>query len=325
MKKKTLTKTACTIAVAMTLIGLVGCGKNEEKTTTQETAETTATETVSSSESSDVSAEDHTADVDITQYPWVLCHEFSDLEYLTLPEGADFFGIPLPITNENLSSLPYCNNLFRSIDAAKDEPAKNISLRVEDSTYPTLYFDAKGMTVGEVFDAKQYFLEIEYLNYTHFGLDKKDLIALKKANDLKEQEIYLDILTSMYGAPNYFRYFASDTDVKTLIYNMTNPDKAGNSLNDTSTYTFIIGWQFEDFGISVHFAESGCVTPNGYSTMFGSNMSISYYPIEFGSLEDYYRETYGDNVVSELITERKKAFGDVEFLGPNPAVTEFDF
>ena len=325
MKKQTLKKTACTVAVAMALTGLVGCGKKEEKNTTQEATETTTTEAVNDSETSEVSDATEDANieaVDITQYPWVLSHEFSDAEYLTLPEGADFCGIPLPITKETLSSMPYGNSLFPSIDAARAEPANRVYLKVEDSAYPTLNFDVEGMTVGEVFDTNQYFMDVAYLNYTNFGFSKEDFVALKNAHDLKEQEIYLDIMTTMYGTPNYFRYFASDTDVKTLIYNMMNPENANNNLNNTSTYTFIVGWQFEDFGISAYFAESGCVTDKDYSTMFGSNMSIYYYPIESGTLEDHYQETYGENIVSALIAERKNAFGDVEFLGPDPAVQE---
>ena len=328
MKKTVLRKTACTVAVAMTLTGLIGCGNKEEKKATQETTEAT-TETVgdsNTSETSDVTDNTTYTDVDIAELPWVLSHEFSDAEYITLPEGADFCGIPLPITKETLSSMPYSNSLYSSIDAARDASAYRVYLKVENSSYPSLNFDVDGMTVGEVFDANLFTMDVAYLHGNHFGYSKEDFAAFKNANaELKEQEIFLDIMTTMYGAPNFFSYFASDTDIKTLIYNMTHPENASNNVNNTSTYMFVVGWQFEDFGIAAYFGEAGCVDSSGYSTRYGSDMRIYYYPIESGTLEEHYRETFGDNVVSELIAERKNAFGDVTFLGADPAVQELVF
>ena len=94
MKKQTLRRTACVVAAAMTLTGLVGCGRNENKQTGQETTKTTTTKTDGDSETSeisDVTDEVVVVDVDITQYPWVLSHEFSEEEFLTLPAEAKFY------------------------------------------------------------------------------------------------------------------------------------------------------------------------------------------------------------------------------------------
>ncbi len=323
MKKQTLRRTACVVVAAMTLTGLVGCGRNENKQTAQETTKTTTIETDGDSETSeisDVTDEVVAVDVDITQYPWVLSHEFSEEEFLTLPAGAKFCGIDLPITKETIYGMPYCTTIFDSVEAAKDEPARNISFYVEDSAYPNLSLDVSEMTVGEVMDTNQFTMMVTYLNSTAFGLSKDDFVAFKKAHkDLKEQEIFLDIMSTMYGAPNYFSYYSDEKDVKKMINNMTHPE---NTNNNISTHSFLVGWQFEDFGIAAYFAESGRVSSNGYSSSFGQNMSIYYYPIEYGTIEDCWKETFGNNIVSELITERKNAFGDIEFLSPNPNVQE---
>ena len=326
MKKQTLRKTACTVAVAMTFTGLIGCGRNENKQVTPEPTNTTTTETVGNSETSevsDVTDEVVVVDVDITQYPWVLSHEFSEEEYLTLPAGAKFCGIDLPISKETIYSIPYSNHAFDSIEAAKDSPARNLSFRVEDSAYPNLLLDASEMTVGEVMDANQFSLSVTYLYCTHFGFSQDEFATFENAHDdLAEQEIFLDIMTTMYGAPNYFRYFASNKDTKTMIYDLTHPEDASNNVNNTSCYQFVVGWQFEDFGITAYFSEGAIMNSAGYSNSFPGDMCIGYFPIETGTIEEHYRDLYGDNVVSELVAERKNAFGDVEFLGPDPAVQE---
>ena len=327
MKKQTLRKTACTVAVAMTLTGLVGCGKNENKPATPEPANTATIESVGNSETSeisDVTDEVAAVDVDITQYPWVLSHEFSKEEYLTLPAGAKFCGIDLPITKEILYGIPYCNSSYDSIEAAKD--ARNLSFRVEDSAYPNLSFNVREETVGEAMEANQFSLDVTYLYCTHFGFSQDEFATFENAHDdLAEQEIFLDIMSTMYGAPNYFRYFASNTDTKTMIYDLTHPENASNNVNNTSCYQFVVGWQFEDFGITAYFSEGARMNSNGYSSVFPGDMCIGYFPIESGTIEEHYRDLYGDNVVSELVAERKNAFGDVEFLGPNPAVQELVF
>lgn len=155
----------------MTFTGLVGCGRNENKQVTPEPTNTTTTETVGNSETSevsDVTDEVVVVDVDITQYPWVLSHEFSEEKYLTLPAGAKFCGIDLPISKETIYSIPYSNHAFDSIEAAKDSPARNLSFRVEDSTYPNLLLDASEFygdnVVSElVAERKNAFGNVEFL------------------------------------------------------------------------------------------------------------------------------------------------------------------
>lgn len=321
MKKTVLRKTACTVAVAMTLTGLVGCGRKEKK----EATEATTTETVSSSESSavtDATDEVNVADVDITQYPWVLSHEFSDAEYLPLPEGAELYGIELPITKEDIFSISYSNNAYDSVEAAKDVPATNITFYDTDHFYPDLrIYNVDNMTVGEAMDTHR-FEWAEILDFNTFGISNEDKNAFLNAHeDLADEEIFLDMMFATYGAPNYFNYFCDEKDVKKVINNMMYPETADNSVNDMSGYSFLVGWQFEEFAIVASYYEAASVDNEiGYYTTFTPDVVLYYFPIERGTISECFQETYGDNIVSDLINERNNILGNVTYLGANADV-----
>lgn len=325
MKKTVLRKTVCTVAVAMTLTGLIGCGNKEEKKATQETTEATTTETVSSSETSaatGATAEVNVADIDITQYPWVLSHEFSEAEYLTLPEGSKLYGIELPITNEDIYRISYSNNAYDSVEAAKDAPATNITFYDSDHLYPDLrIYNVDNMTVGEAMDTNR-FEWAEILNFNTFGISNEDGNAfLNVHKDLADEEIFLDMMFATFGAPNYFNYFSDEKDVKKVINNMMHPETADNSVNDMSGYTFLVGWQFEEFAMAAYYHESATLDNEiGYYTTFTPDVVLYYFPIERGTISECFQETFGNNIVSNLINERNSILGNVTYIGANADV-----
>ena len=322
MKKQTLRRTACVVAAAMTLTGLVGCGRNENKQTGQETTKTTTTKTDGDSETSeisDVTDEVVVVDVDITQYPWVLSHEFSEEEFLTLPAEAKFYGIELPITKEDIYSMSYSNNAYDSVEAAKDVPATDITFYDKDRFYPDLrIYNVDNITVGEAMDTNR-FEWAEILDYNTFDISKKDEDAFHNAHeDWADEEILLDMMVAKFGAPNYFNYFSDEKDVKKVINNMMSPENADNSVNGMSGYSFLVGWQFEEFAIAATYYEAASVSNEiGYYTTFVPDVVLYYFPIERGTISECFQETYGDNIVSDLINERNNIFGNVTYLGAN--------
>lgn len=330
MKKTVLRKTACTVAVAMTLTGLVGCGKKDEKKPAQEkTTESTMTETTpdtvdEANTSETTQATDNTTytDVDLAKLPWVLNREFSDAEYLTLPEGAKLYEIELPITNEDIYRISYSNNAYDSVEAAKDAPATNITFYDSDHLYPDLrIYNVDNMTVGEAMDTNR-FEWAEILDFNTFGISNEDGSAfLNVHKDLADEEIFLDMMFATFGAPNYFNYFSDEKDVKKVINNMMHPEAADNSLNDMSGYTFLVGWQFEEFAMAAYYHESATLDNEiGYYTTFTPDVVLYYFPIERGTISECFQETFGNNIVSNLINERNSILGNVTYIGANADV-----
>ena len=75
---------------------------------------------------------------------------------------------------------------------------------------------------------------------------------------------------------------------------MRNPAKY--SSDNTTVYSTYVGWQFEDCGIMVRLLEISSQDEQSLCVSVG-NISVSYVPSTYGSLED----VYGTNAVSDFL------------------------
>ena len=133
----------------------------------------------------------------------------------------------------------------------------------------------------------------------------------------------------MFGTPNYI-CFGNDYDAEKsaeentqyFVDTFLHPEKSDDQF---SSYLMYIGWQFEDFGIAVDFFDTLRYSEtSGYSVSPENELGFTYVPIEKGTLEDYFLDTfdgrYGTNIVKELMAEKTALFGDVEYLTPEDKI-----
>lgn len=324
MKKK-LTKTlALGLSLAAALTLTTGCGKKKDA----------GNDTIATTESSNADASEAPASSSELGYkdcPWVFSRGLSDAETLELPEGAGLYGLIFPVTTDTLFSMPYSAASVPLTDAL-DESAYSVSFYEDSYSLPQLMIDEDDMTIGEALDKNLWSLFSTYLDYDAFGVSEDAYNDVYNSYDDPDPAyIYMDMLTTMFGTPNYI-CFGNDYDAEKsaeentqyFVDTFLHPEKSDDQF---SSYLMYIGWQFEDFGIAVDFFDTLRYSEtSGYSVSPENELGFTYVPIEKGTLEDYFLDTfdgrYGTNIVKELMAEKTALFGDVEYLTADEKIVE---
>ena len=319
MKKK-LTKTlALGLSLAAALTLTTGCGKKEDTT-----SDTPAPAVTSESSSDNSGSETAAGTIDYAICPWVFSRGLSDAETLELPEGAGLYGLTFPVTTDTLFSMPYSAASVPLTDAL-DESAYSVSFYEDSYSLPQLMIDEDDMTIGEALDKNLWSLFSTYLDYDAFGVSEDSYNDVYNFyDDPNPAYIYMDMLTTMFGTPNYI-CFGNDYDAEKsaeentqyFVDTFLHPERSDDQF---SSYLMYIGWQFEDFD-TLRYSET-----SGYSISRENELGFTYVPIEKGTLEDYFLDTfdgrYGTNIVKELMAEKTALFGDVEYLTADEKIVE---
>ncbi len=322
MKKK-LTKTlALGLSLAAALTLTTGCGKKKDA----------GNDTIATTESSNADASEAPASSSELGYkdcPWVFSRGLSDAETLELPEGAGLYGLIFPVTTDTLFSMPYSAASVPLTDAL-DESAYSVSFYEDNHSLPQLFIEEDDMTIDEALDKNLWSLLSTYLDYDAFGVSEDAYNDVYNSyDDPNPAYIYMDMLTTMFGAPNYI-CFSNDYDAEKsakentqyFVDTFLHPEKSDDQF---SSYLMYIGWQFEDFGIAVDFFDTFRYSEtSGYYVSPENEVGFTYVPIQKGTLEDYFLDafdgSYGTNIVKELMAEKTALFGDVEYLTPEDKI-----
>lgn len=324
MKKKFTKALALGLSLATALTLTTGCGKKKDA----------GNDTIATTESSNADASEAPASSSELGYkdcPWVFSRGLSDAETLELPEGAGLYGLIFPVTTDTLFSMPYSAASVPLTDAL-DESAYSVSFYEDSYSLPQLMIDEDDMTIGEALDKNLWSLFSTYLDYDAFGVSEDAYNDVYNSYDDPDPAyIYMDMLTTMFGTPNYI-CFGNDYDAEKTAEENTqyfvdtflHPEKSDDQF---SSYLMYIGWQFEDFGIAVDFFDTLRYSEtSGYSVSPENELGFTYVPIEKGTLEDYFLDTfdgrYGTNIVKELMAEKTALFGDVEYLTADEKIVE---
>lgn len=324
MKKK-LTKTlALGLSLAAALTLTTGCGKKEDTT-----SDTPAPAVTSESSSDNSGSETAAGTIDYTICPWVFSRALSDEETLELPEGAGLYGLTFPVTKDTLLSMPYSASSVPLTDAL-DESAYSVSFYEDSNFLPTLMTKEDDMTIGEALDKNLWVLYKTYFDYDAFGVSEDAYNDVYNSyDDPNPAYIYMDMLTTMFGAPNYVSFFngydaekSAEENTQYFVDTFLHPEKSDNQFSGFQMY---IGWQFEDFGIVLNFYDTLRYSEtSGYYVSPDNDLGFTYVPIEKGTLEDYFLDafdgSYGTNIVKELMAEKTALFGDVEYLTPEDKI-----
>ena len=324
MKKKFTKALALGLSLATALTLTTGCGKKKDA----------GNDTIATTESSNADASEAPASSSELGYkdcPWVFSRVLSDAETLELPEGAGLYGLIFPVTTDTLFSMPYSAASVPLTDAL-DESAYSVSFYEDSYSLPQLMIDEDDMTIGEALDKNLWSLFSTYLDYDAFGVSEDAYNDVYNSYDDPDPAyIYMDMLTTMFGTPNYI-CFGNDYDAEKsaeentqyFVDTFLHPEKSDDQF---SSYLMYIGWQFEDFGIAVDFFDTLRYSEtSGYSVSPENELGFTYVPIEKGTLEDYFLDTfdgrYGTNIVKELMAEKTALFGDVEYLTADEKIVE---
>lgn len=324
MKKKFTKTLALGLSLAAALTLTTGCGKKKDA----------GNDTIATTESSNADASEAPASSSELGYkdcPWVFSRGLSDAETLELPEGAGLYGLIFPVTTDTLFSMPYSAASVPLTDAL-DESAYSVSFYEDSYSLPQLMIDEDDMTIGEALDKNLWSLFSTYLDYDAFGVSEDAYNDVYNSYDDPDPAyIYMDMLTTMFGTPNYI-CFGNDYDAEKsaeentqyFVDTFLHPEKSDDQF---SSYLMYIGWQFEDFGIAVDFFDTLRYSEtSGYSVSPENELGFTYVPIEKGTLEDYFLDTfdgrYGTNIVKELMAEKTALFGDVEYLTADEKIVE---
>lgn len=324
MKKKFTKALALGLSLATALTLTTGCGKKKDA----------GNDTIATTESSNADASEAPASSSELGYkdcPWVFSRGLSDAETLELPEGAGLYGLIFPVTTDTLFSMPYSAASVPLTDAL-DESAYSVSFYEDSYSLPQLMIDEDDMTIGEALNKNLWSLFSTYLDYDAFGVSEDAYNDVYNSYDDPDPAyIYMDMLTTMFGTPNYI-CFGNDYDAEKsaeentqyFVDTFLHPEKSDDQF---SSYLMYIGWQFEDFGIAVDFFDTLRYSEtSGYSVSPENELGFTYVPIEKGTLEDYFLDTfdgrYGTNIVKELMAEKTALFGDVEYLTADEKIVE---
>lgn len=332
MKKNLLKTTALGLTLAMALMSAAGCGSSKDGGSKSSGDDNATTKNSSSDnagsgsdESSDNSEDNDTANVDFKDCPWIIAHELSDAEYLELPEGATLYGETLPFTTDTLNNIPFHASGNIPLADCLNDNAYAYTFYVDGLEYPDLEIDADDGTVSEALDNMKWYLADSYLSNTTFRISDDDFSALEKDHsDICEEYLLLDMLAAEFGSPNYVTYFSETLDAHTLVNDLIHPESTDYGISLELVY---IGWQFEDFGIAAGFCDTSNVdssSPSGISSEISGYVNLVYVPIENGTLAEYYHNNdyNSKNIVKDVIAEKQKVFGDVEFIKPDPSLLQ---
>lgn len=324
MKKKFTKALALGLSLATALTLTTGCGKKKDA----------GNDTIATTESSNADASEAPASSSELGYkdcPWVFSRGLSDAETLELPEGAGLYGLIFPVTTDTLFSMPYSAASVPLTDAL-DESAYSVPFYEDSYSLPQLMIDEDDMTIGEALDKNLWSLFSTYLDYDAFGVSEDSYNDVYNSyDDPNPAYIYMDMLTTMFGTPNYI-CFGNDYDAEKsaeentqyFVDTFLHPEKSDDQF---SSYLMYIGWQFEDFGIAVNFFDTFRYSEtSGYYVYPENEVGFTYVPIQKGTLEDYFLDTfdgrYGTNIVKELMAEKTALFGDVEYLTADEKIVE---
>lgn len=322
MKKKFMKTLALGLSLATALTLTTGCGKKKDA----------GNDTIATTESSnaDASAEPaSSSELGYKDCPWVFSRGLSDAETLELPEGAGLYGLTFPVTKDTLLSMPYSASSVPLTDAL-DESAYSVSFYEDSNFLPTLMTKEDDMTIGKALDKNLWVLYKTYFDYDAFGVSEDAYNNVYNSyDDPNPAYIYMDMLTTMFGAPNYVSFFngydaekSAEENTQYFVDTFLHPEKSDNQFSGFQMY---IGWQFEDFGIVLNFYDTLRYSEtSGYYVSPDNDLGFTYVPIEKGTLEDYFLDafdgSYGTNIVKELMAEKTALFGDVEYLTPEDKI-----
>lgn len=322
MKKKFMKTLALGLSLATALTLTTGCGKKKDA----------GNDTIATTESSNADASEAPASSSELGYkdcPWVFSRALSDEETLELPEGAGLYGLTFPVTKDTLLSMPYSASSVPLTDAL-DESAYSVSFYEDSNFLPTLMTKEDDMTIGEALGKNLWVLYKTYFDYDAFGVSEDAYNDVYNSyDDPNPAYIYMDMLTTMFGAPNYVSFFngydaekSAEENTQYFVDTFLHPEKSDNQFSGFQMY---IGWQFEDFGIVLNFYDTLRYSEtSGYYVSPDNDLGFTYVPIEKGTLEDYFLDafdgSYGTNIVKELMAEKTALFGDVEYLTPEDKI-----
>lgn len=326
MKKKFTKALALGLSLAAALTLTTGCGKKEDTT-----SDTPVPAVTSESSSDNSGSETAAGTIDYTICPWVFSRALSDEETLELPEGAGLYGMTFPVTTDTLFNISYSTSGVPLTDAL-DESAYSVSFYEDNHSLPQLFIEEDDMTIDEALDKNLWSLLSTYLDYDAFGVSEDSYNDVYNFyDDPNPAYIYMDMLTTMFGAPNYI-CFSNDYDAEKsakentqyFVDTFLHPEKSDDQF---SSYLMYIGWQFEDFGIAVDFFDTFRYSEtSGYYVSPENEVGFTYVPIQKGTLEDYFLDAYdgryGTNIVKELMAEKTALFGDVEYLTADEKIVE---
>lgn len=324
MKKKFTKALALGLSLATALTLTTGCGKKKDA----------GNDTIATTESSNADASEAPASSSELGYkdcPWVFSRGLSDAETLELPEGAGLYGLTFPVTTDTLFNISYSTSGVPLTDAL-DESAYSVSFYEDNHSLPQLFIEEDDMTIDEALDKNLWSLLSTYLDYDAFGVSEDSYNDVYNFyDDPNPAYIYMDMLTTMFGAPNYI-CFSNDYDAEKsaeentqyFVDTFLHPEKSDDQF---SSYLMYIGWQFEDFGIAVDFFDTFRYSEtSGYYVSPENEVGFTYVPIQKGTLEDYFLDTfdgrYGTNIVKELMAEKTALFGDGEYLTADEKIVE---
>lgn len=322
MKKKFMKTLALGLSLATALTLTTGCGKKKDS----------GNDTIATTESSNADASEAPASSSELSYkdcPWVFSRGLSDAETLELPEGAGLYGMTFPVTTDTLFNISYSTSGVPLTDAL-DESAYSVSFYEDNHSLPQLLIEEDDMTIDEALDKNLWSLLSTYLDYDAFGVSEDAYNDVYNSyDDPNPAYIYMDMLTTMFGTPNYI-CFGNDYDAEKsaeentqyFVDTFLHPEKSDDQF---SSYLMYIGWQFEDFGIAVDFFDTFRYSEtSGYYVSPENEVGFTYVPIQKGTLEDYFLDAfdgrYGTNIVKELMAEKTALFGDVEYLTPEDKI-----
>ena len=323
MKKKFMKTLALGLSLATALTLTTGCGKKKDA------GNDTIATTESSSNADASEAPASSSELSYKDCPWVFSRGLSDAETLELPEGAGLYGLTFPVTKDTLLSMPYCASSVPLTDAL-DESAYSVSFYEDSNFLPTLMTKEDDMTIGKALDKNLWVLYKTYFDYDAFGVSEDAYNDVYNSyDDPNPAYIYMDMLTTMFGAPNYVSFFngydaekSVEENTQYFVDTFLHPERSDNQF---SAFQMYIGWQFEDFGIVINFYDTLRYSEtSGYYISPDNDLGFTYVPIEKGTLEDYYLDTfdgvYGTNIVKDLMAEKTALFGDVEYLTPEDKI-----
>lgn len=254
--------------------------------------------------------------------PWILDKDVTDRVVLDLPEGVRMFtgqlAMPLNLYDlmdcqvqiagrdgkKTFSSMVDCyTDSFETMDMTVYDESGTLSRYIPDITLGTMDSGIE-TTISQALRDVNWIMPLSILSFSDLGFTEIEYNKMCNENSNADVNyILMDKMYDMLGCPNFVGWacgFDNETKYGSLynaeryIDTMRNPAKY--SSDNTTVYSTYVGWQFEDCGIMVRLLEISSQDEQSLCVSVG-NISVSYVPSTYGSLED----VYGTNAVSDFL------------------------
>lgn len=332
MKKKKLLCIA--IATAM-MVSMSACGnkKDENIDIKPETIVTTGSETTSPVENTEEAISDNNEQKEMAWW-YVNGVDFSDDEYVTIPEGTFVFNNELttPITSDKLFvySTGKKDNEKTLQDAYDDSEGygkramdfSNTHVHHGDLDAPEIDIDKDSFEsysydnprpFSEAWDNNYWSLMMDYLYADKLELDVTPYEG--KYTNLDDEAAIIDALIARYGKPNYFGVFAYGSNNELLktedVINDRYRDFVGHE--DILVAFSYLGWITADYTIMIQYDETMNGDVNGHRLEVSS---ITYFPTSNVALMDNYMNMSAKEYVIQLAGQN--GVRDIEHYHTNP-------